>query len=199
MNVYEMEGFLRGKCLPGDMKVNESNAQYLVRKFSEFESNLSESKREFRAADATIHNLELKLTDMAVQLANAESKCRKLAADNEKAMDSLKQADAAVKLAHEKFSALSAENAGLNNFIAASCFVYAGEHGYWPAIDHSPEIPATNQLSMEESQFLTDVLTAAGLLSCGKRDKQLAQRLSDFSVSKRGGSNPAQIRKGGAA
>ncbi|MGV4167877.1 hNH endonuclease [Citrobacter freundii] len=82
MTVYEMEGFLRGKCLPGDMKVNESNAQYLVRKFSEFESNLSESKREFRAADATIHNLELKLTDMAVQLANAESKCRELAAEN---------------------------------------------------------------------------------------------------------------------
>ncbi|MDM2764401.1 hypothetical protein [Citrobacter sp. Cpo150] len=79
MNGYEMEGFLRGKCLPGDMKVNESNAQYLVRKFSEFESNLSESQREFRAADATIHNLELKLTDMAVQLANAESKCRELA------------------------------------------------------------------------------------------------------------------------
>ncbi|WP_423957885.1 hypothetical protein [Citrobacter freundii] len=80
MTVYEMEGFLRGKCLPGDMKVNESNAQYLVRKFSEFESNLSESRREFRAADATIHNLELKLTDIAVHLANAESKCREMAA-----------------------------------------------------------------------------------------------------------------------
>ncbi|WP_247751077.1 hypothetical protein [Citrobacter freundii] len=43
-------------------------------------SNLTESQREFRAADATIHNLELKLTDMAVQLANADSKCRELAA-----------------------------------------------------------------------------------------------------------------------
>ncbi|WP_275192701.1 hypothetical protein [Citrobacter freundii] len=42
-------------------------------------SNLTESQREFRAADATIHNMELKLTDMAVQLANAESKCRELA------------------------------------------------------------------------------------------------------------------------
>ncbi|EKS6398213.1 hypothetical protein KQJ26_20965 [Enterobacteriaceae bacterium S29_ASV_15] len=30
-----MEGFLRGKCLPGDMKVNETNAEYLVRKFAE--------------------------------------------------------------------------------------------------------------------------------------------------------------------
>lgn len=45
-------------------------------------SNLTESRREFRAADATIHNLELKITDMAVQLANAESKCRELAAEN---------------------------------------------------------------------------------------------------------------------
>lgn len=60
MNVYEMEGFLRGKCLPGDMKVNESNAQYLVRKFSELQSQNA---------------------DMAVQLANAESKCRELAAE----------------------------------------------------------------------------------------------------------------------
>lgn len=41
-------------------------------------SNLTESQREFRAADATIHNLELKITDMAVQLANTESKCREL-------------------------------------------------------------------------------------------------------------------------
>ena len=44
-------------------------------------SNLTESQREFRAADATIHNLELQLTDMAVQLANAESKCRELAVE----------------------------------------------------------------------------------------------------------------------
>lgn len=61
MNVYEMEGFLRGKCLPGDMKVNESNAQYQVRIFSEMQSQNAE---------------------LAVQLANAESKCRELAVDN---------------------------------------------------------------------------------------------------------------------
>ncbi|MDU7342609.1 hypothetical protein [Enterobacter sp.] len=95
-----------------------------------------------------------------------------------------------------RYAALAAENASLDNFIAASCFVYAGELGYWPAIDHSPEIPATNQFSVAESQFLTDVMTAAGLLSCGKRDKQLAQRLADFCVSKRDASSPAQLRKG---
>ncbi|EPG8234792.1 hypothetical protein OCG22_002475 [Citrobacter freundii] len=45
-------------------------------------SNLTESRREFWAADATINNLELKITDMTLQLANAESKCRELAAEN---------------------------------------------------------------------------------------------------------------------
>ena len=38
MIVYEMEGFLRGKCVPGDLKVNETNAEYLVRKFAELEN-----------------------------------------------------------------------------------------------------------------------------------------------------------------
>ncbi|WP_275145325.1 hypothetical protein [Citrobacter freundii] len=44
-------------------------------------SNLTESRREFWAADATINNLELRITDMAEQLANAESKRRELAAE----------------------------------------------------------------------------------------------------------------------
>ena len=38
-----------------------------------------------------------------------------LAEDQQKAIESIKQADAAVKLAHEKFSALAAENAGLKS------------------------------------------------------------------------------------
>lgn len=35
MNVYEMEGFLRGKRMPRDILVNESTAEYLVRKLNE--------------------------------------------------------------------------------------------------------------------------------------------------------------------
>ncbi|HIA1222685.1 TPA: hypothetical protein ACWO7Z_004496 [Salmonella enterica subsp. enterica serovar Muenchen] len=42
--------------------------------------------------------------------AELEDKYAALATDNDKAMESLKQADAVVKLAHEKFSALAAEN-----------------------------------------------------------------------------------------
>ncbi|EBX6684434.1 Eae-like protein [Salmonella enterica subsp. enterica serovar Richmond] len=45
--------------------------------------------------------------------AELEAKYAVLTVDNDKAMESLKQADAVVKLAHEKFSALAAENAAL--------------------------------------------------------------------------------------
>ncbi|EAY1188395.1 Eae-like protein [Salmonella enterica subsp. diarizonae] len=45
--------------------------------------------------------------------AELEAKYAALAEDNDKAMASLKQADAVVKLAHEKFSALASENAAL--------------------------------------------------------------------------------------
>lgn len=38
MNLIEMEGLLHGNGIPGDLKVNESNASYLVRKFSELEA-----------------------------------------------------------------------------------------------------------------------------------------------------------------
>ncbi|EFB4139285.1 hypothetical protein C0X77_003422 [Escherichia coli O88:H1] len=80
MSLIEMDGFLKGKCIPRDLKVNETNAEYLVRKFAE-----------------------------------ADAKISALSEDHQKAIESIKQADAAVKLAHEKFSALAAENAGLKS------------------------------------------------------------------------------------
>lgn len=82
MSLIEMDGFLKGKCIPSDLKVNETNAEYLVRKFAE-----------------------------------AEAKISALSEDHQKAIESIKQADAAVKLAHEKFSALAAENAGMKSVI----------------------------------------------------------------------------------
>lgn len=88
MNVFEMEGFLRGKCVPRDLKVNETNAEYLVRKFAE-----------------------------------AEAKISALSEDQQRAIESIKQADAAVKLAHEKFSALAAENELARKAVQAFCDV----------------------------------------------------------------------------
>ncbi|EPI8993740.1 hypothetical protein ACTC6W_001084 [Escherichia coli] len=125
MSLIEMDGFLKGKCIPSDLKVNETNAEYLVRKFAE-----------------------------------AEAKISALSEDQQKAIDSIKQADSAVKLAHEKFSALAAENAGLNKFIAQSCYVFDGEQdeisdAYICATDGGmPQTPATDA-------FLAEVKTEA--------------------------------------
>ncbi|EOP1871361.1 hypothetical protein ACLAGO_002137 [Escherichia coli] len=38
MSLIDMDGFLKGKCIPRDLKVNETNAEYLVRKFAEAEA-----------------------------------------------------------------------------------------------------------------------------------------------------------------
>ncbi|EIY5774742.1 hypothetical protein MM697_002484 [Escherichia coli] len=38
MSLIGMDGFLKGKCIPRDLKVNETNAEYLVRKFAELEA-----------------------------------------------------------------------------------------------------------------------------------------------------------------
>ncbi len=84
MSLIEMDGFLKGKCIPRDLKVNETNAEYLVRKFAE-----------------------------------AEAKISALSEGQQRAIESIKQADAAVKLAHEKFSALAAENAAMHETIEA--------------------------------------------------------------------------------
>lgn len=45
----------------------------------EIKQQLSESRREFWAADATINNLELRLAEMAARLANTENKFAALA------------------------------------------------------------------------------------------------------------------------
>ncbi|EKR9883677.1 hypothetical protein QAA19_001421 [Salmonella enterica] len=122
MKLYEMEGFLRGKCIPGDLKVNETNAEYLVRKFSE--------------ADDRCAALSAKL-NMINDLMEAAEQANKLAQE------------ATEKLVQER-NALAAENETLNKFIAASCFVQAGEELAWyPAIDHAPETPATDAFLAE--------------------------------------------------
>ncbi|EFO1636035.1 hypothetical protein DWG92_01250 [Escherichia coli] len=107
MSLIEMDGFLKGKCIPRDLMVNETNAEYLVRKFAE-----------------------------------AEAKISALYEDHQKAIESIKQADAAVKLAHEKFSALAAENAELkqsekefNNFCRQEYYGWEDNFTETPATD----------------------------------------------------------------
>ena len=68
MTLIEMNGFLKGKCIPGDLKVNETNAEYLVRKLGELESKLETALRECRSAGITIDNLEAKCAALLDEL-----------------------------------------------------------------------------------------------------------------------------------
>ncbi|ELD1905868.1 hypothetical protein RKE70_000387 [Salmonella enterica] len=83
--------------------------------------------------------------------AELEAKYAALAEDNDKAMESLKQADAVVKLAHEKFSALASENAALkksevefNDYCRHECEDVGDT---W--VDDFTETPATDEFLAE--------------------------------------------------
>lgn len=81
MSLIEMDGFLKGKCFPRDLKVNETNAEYLVRKFGELESKLETALRECRSAGITIDNLEAKCVALAAESAGMKKFCKDAAFD----------------------------------------------------------------------------------------------------------------------
>lgn len=106
MALIEMDGFLKGKCIPSDLKVNETNAEYLVRKFAELESKLETALRECRSAGITIDNLEAKCAALAAKI-NVINELMEVAEQ----VNKLAQEETE-KLAHER-NTLAAENAGL--------------------------------------------------------------------------------------
>lgn len=81
MTLIEMDGFLKGKCIPRDLKVNETNAEYLVRKFGELESKLEAALRECRSAGITIDNLEAKCAALAAESSGMKKFCKDAAFD----------------------------------------------------------------------------------------------------------------------
>lgn len=120
----------------------ESNIKGLVAAGHEMASEL---KAECGAVD--MRSVAKLISDLATQLEVQLVRANALAEDQQKAIESIKQADSAVKLAHEKFSALAAENVALKRFIKGSCYVFHGEQAdisdeYSPA-DESPLMPDT--------------------------------------------------------
>ncbi|EEZ4023773.1 hypothetical protein BvCmsG79A_04777 [Escherichia coli] len=77
----------------------------------------SELKAECGAVD--MRSVAKLISDLATQLEVQLERANALAEDQQKAIESIKQADSAVKLAHEKFSALAAENAVMLETIEA--------------------------------------------------------------------------------
>lgn len=86
----------------------ESNIKGLVTAGHEMASEL---KAECGAVD--MRSVAKLISDFATQLEVQLVRANALAEDHQKAIESIKQAYSAVKLAHEKFSALAAENAML--------------------------------------------------------------------------------------
>ncbi|HGT8864174.1 TPA: ead/Ea22-like family protein [Escherichia coli] len=165
MSLIEMDGFLKGKCIPRDLKVNETNAEYLVRKFAEAEATISE-----------------------------------LAEDRQKAIESIKQADAAVKLAHEKFSALAAENAAIKFYLRNGPVIRKGGE-LAAAHQFAPETPATDT-------FLAEV-RAQGVEMLAKNHQSIVNALKGDSLFSDGECRhaaivsaavyfAAELRKGGS-
>ncbi|RVR55771.1 hypothetical protein EOL26_01590 [Escherichia coli] len=89
----------------------ESNIKGLVAAGYEMASEL---KAECGAVD--MRSVAKLISDLATQLEVQLVRANALAEDQQKAIESIKQADAAVKLAHEKFSVLAAENAVMKAF-----------------------------------------------------------------------------------
>ena len=90
----------------------------------ELERQLSESRREFWAADATINNLELRLADMAAQLATAESKCAALLDERERNQQYIKSSDQENEDIALTVGRLRVElEAAENNLIDSECHV----------------------------------------------------------------------------
>lgn len=88
----------------------ESNIKGLVAAGHEMASEL---KAECGAVD--MRSVAKLISDLATQLEVQLVRANALAEDQQKAIESIKQADSAVKLAHEKFTALAAENAWLKS------------------------------------------------------------------------------------
>lgn len=130
----------------------ESNIKGLVAAGHEMASEL---KAECGAVD--MRSVAKLISDLATQLEVQLVRANALAEDQQKAIESIKQADAAVKLAHEKFSALVAENAGLKHAMAVTLehvsVTDAGQAGVAAMIIndalHHSETPATDAFLAE--------------------------------------------------
>ncbi len=121
----------------------ESNIKGLVAAGHEMASEL---KAECGAVD--MRSVAKLISDLATQLEVQLVRANALAEDHQRAIESIKQADSAVKLAHEKFSALAAENAALKESERAFDAMCAEEHGdNW--VSELTETPATDAFLAE--------------------------------------------------
>ncbi|HBN7420832.1 TPA: hNH endonuclease [Escherichia coli] len=117
MSLIEMDGFLKGKCIPRDLKVNETNAEYLVRKFGEIESKIALLEVQLKLSEAAERAWESSMMQacgedgpksVADKFAELESKL-------ETALRECRSAGITIDNLEAKCAALAAENARLKS------------------------------------------------------------------------------------
>ncbi|EEX7334333.1 hNH endonuclease [Escherichia coli] len=117
MTLIEMDGFLKGKCIPSDLKVNETNAEYLVRKFGEIESKIALLEVQLKLSEAAERAWESSMMQacgedgpksVADKFAELESKL-------ETALRECRSAGITIDNLEAKCAALAAENARLKS------------------------------------------------------------------------------------
>ncbi|WP_410467780.1 Eae-like protein [Salmonella enterica] len=129
--------------------------------------------------------------------AELEAKYEVLTVDNDKAMESLKQADAVVKLAHEKFSALAAENAALkkseiefNDYCRHECEDVGDT---W--VDDFTETPATDAFLAEvRAQSADELAELYFTLAAHEANRYMADSWRESARFAK--DHAAQLRKG---
>ncbi len=180
----------------------ESNIKGLISAGHEMASEL---KAECGAVD--MRSVAKLISDLATQLEVQLVRANALAEDQQKAIGSIKQADSAVKLAHEKFSALAAENAALREVVERMInqFAMSGISPEEKSINPAASLmfDAKSALSMPATDaFLAEVRAqgveafANSLKVAGGHEHQYSAVANEFADQlRKGGSQMSTITK----
>ncbi len=181
--------------------------------YGEFDSKRNNFKRQRLTTAAERHNVSVNgahraLADciMVLGVINAvchsdyavfESRYAELVADNDKAVEAMKQANEAVKLAHSKFSKLAAENVGLkdalNNILQPDAAVLERNHRV-RALD-AMETPATDDFLAEvRAQSADELAELYFALAAHEANRYIADSWRESARFAK--DHAAQLRKG---
>ncbi|EPO2141337.1 hypothetical protein CG692_14205 [Escherichia coli] len=195
MTLIEMDGFLKGKCIPRDLKVNETNAEYLVRKFGEIESKIALLEVQLKLSEAAERAWESSMMQacgedgpksVADKFAELESKL-------ETALRECRSAGITIDNLEAKCAALAEENAKLKKFCKDAAFDadYEAELG----MERGGFSDAINEIKTPATDaFLAEVraqgveMFAASLKVVGGHEHPYSSLAHEFA---------AQLRKGG--
>ncbi|MCZ5642371.1 hNH endonuclease [Escherichia coli] len=121
MSLIEMDGFLKGKCIPRDLKVNETNAEYLVRKFCELESKIALLEVQLKLSEAAERAWESSMMQACGEDSpkSVADKFAELESKLETALRECRSAGITIDNLEARCAALAAENAGLKDTLSA--------------------------------------------------------------------------------